>query len=304
MTGLHSLVAEGRLAEHVDLAPMTTYKVGGPGRWYMEAHSEQDLMDLSGALQQDPVPTLVLGRGSNVVISDAGFEGVVVRLGTGMAWLEIDPGGGVAAGAGLSQPALARGTAAAGRGGLEFMVGIPGLVGGAVRMNSGGHGGSYTAEWLVAARVVDLAGGEATNRDPAMLEMGYRHSNLEVTEVVVSADFRTVERPRDECEGILREITKWRKEQQPGGTFNAGSVFKNPAGDSAGRIIDDLGLKGLAVGGASVSQRHANFIVAEPGTVAQEIFDLIVLVQGRVHERTGIALEPEIRLVGDFGEES
>jgi UDP-N-acetylmuramate dehydrogenase len=270
----------------------------------MEAHSEQDLMDLSDALQQEPVPILVLGRGSNVVISDAGFEGVVVRLGTGMAWLEIGPGGGVAAGAGLSQPALARGTAAAGRGGLEFMVGIPGSVGGAVRMNSGGHGGSYTAEWLVAARVVDLAGGKATSRDPGMLEMGYRHSNLGVTEVVVSAEFRTVERPRDECEAILREITKWRKEQQPGGTFNAGSVFKNPVGDSAGRIIDDLGLKGLAVGGASVSQRHANFIVAEPGTAAQEIFDLIILVQGRVHERTGVALEPEIRLVGDFGEGS
>jgi UDP-N-acetylmuramate dehydrogenase len=170
----------------------------------MEAHSEQDLMDLSDALQQEPVPILVLGRGSNVVISDAGFEGVVVRLGTGMAWLEIGPGGGVAAGAGLSQPALARGTAAAGRGGLEFMVGIPGSVGGAVRMNSGGHGGSYTAEWLVAARVVDLAGGKATSRDPGMLEMGYRHSNLGVTEVVVSAEFRTVERPRDECEAILR----------------------------------------------------------------------------------------------------
>jgi len=301
VTGLRSLAASGRLAEHVALAPMTTYKVGGPGRWQMEVHSEQDLADLRTALQQDPAPVLVLGRGSNVVISDAGFDGVVVHLGTGMAWLEIEPGGTVSAGGGLSQPALARGTAAAGRGGLGFMVGIPGSVGGAVRMNSGCRG-SETSEWLVVARVVDLAGGEATDRGPAALELGYRHSNLTTTGVVVSAVFRTVERPREECEGVLRDIIRWRKDGQPGGTFNAGSVFKNPEENPAGRIIDDLGLKGLAVGGASVSQRHANFFVAEPGTTAQDIHDLVRRVQERVLDRTGIALEPEIRFVGDFGE--
>jgi len=301
VTGLRSLTAAGRLAEHVDLAPMTTYKVGGPGRWHMEVHSEQDLIDLGAALQQDPVAVLVLGRGSNVVVSDAGFEGVVVHLGTGMAWLEIGPGGAVSAGAGLSQPALARGAAAAGLGGLEFMVGIPGSVGGAVRMNSGCRG-SDTSEWLVTSRVVGLARGDVTDRSPAELELGYRHSNLTATDVVVSAAFRTVERPRGKCDAILREITRWRKDGQPGGTFNAGSVFKNPTENPAGRIIDDLGLKGLSVGGASVSQRHANFIVASTGTSAQEIHDLVRRVQERVLDQTGIRLEPEMRFVGDFGE--
>jgi len=280
---------------------MTTYKVGGPGRWHMEVHSEEDLADLGTALREDSAPVLVLGRGSNVVVSDTGFEGVVVHVGTGMAWLEIGPDGAAMAGAGLSQPALARGTAAAGMGGLEFMVGIPGSVGGAVRMNSGCRG-SETSEWLVSARVIDLVGGDATDRDPAALELGYRHSNLTTTEVVVSAEFRTVERPREECESLLRDITRWRKDLQPGGTFNAGSVFKNPAEGPAGRIIDDLGLKGLAVGGASVSQRHANFFVAEPGATAQDIHDLVRRVQERVLSRTGIALETEIRFVGDFGE--
>ena len=306
MTGLRSLgsfAAAGRIAEQVDLAPMTTYKVGGRARWHMEVHSEQDLVDLGAVLQQDPAPVLVLGRGSNVVVSDGGFEGVVVHLGTGMARFEIGPEGTVAAGAGLSQPVLARGTAAAGRGGLEFMVGIPGSVGGAVRMNAGCRG-SDTSEWLVTARVVDLMSGDVTERDPAMLDLRYRHSNLTATEVVVSAAFRTVERPRAECDGLLREITRWRKEKQPGGTFNAGSVFKNPGADAAGQIIDDLGLKGLTVGGVSVSRRHANFFVAEPGTTAQDIFDLVRLVRERVLEATGISLEPEVRFAGDFGEES
>lgn len=303
MSTLAALAAAGRLSTSVPLGSMTTYKVGGPARWYLEAESEQDLIDLGSALQADPTPVLVLGRGSNVVIADGGFDGLVVHLGLGLGGLDIDQQGMAVAGGALPQPALARGTGTRGRGGLEFMVGIPGSVGGAVRMNAGCWG-TNTAEWLVSARVIDLANGGVDERSPTDLGMRYRHADLGAAEVVVSATFRTVERPVDECEAMLREITRWRRQHQPGGTFNAGSVFKNPEGEAAGRIIDDLGLKGLRVGAVSVSARHANFFVAETGASAQDIYDLVHLVRSRVRDAIGIVLEPEMHFVGDFTDEA
>ena len=301
MTPFDALIAQGRVRPHEPLGPMTTYKVGGPARWFMEAESEQDVIDLAAVIGADPLPIVVLGRGSNLLVSDAGFDGLVVRLGRGMTGLELGDDGLVEAGAGLPQAALARGTGTRSRSGLEFMVGIPGWVGGAVRMNAGSWG-SDTAEWLVRARVIDLATGAVTDRDPASLGLRYRHSTLTDSEVVVSAVFRTVERPAAECEAQLREITRWRRENQPGGTYNGGSVFKNPGERTAGQIIDELGLKGLSIGRATVSERHANFIVAEPGASAHDIHSLMLEVRSRVAAATGIELEPELRLVGDFGE--
>ena len=299
MDAFEHLVAQGRLRLGEPLGPMTTYKVGGPARWFMEVESEQDLIDLAAVVAADPVPVMVLGRGSNLLVSDAGFDGLVVRLGRGMAGFEAFDDGTVAAGAGLPQAALARRTGGEGLGGLEFMVGIPGWVGGAVRMNAGSWG-SDTAEWIVGARVIDLGTGEMEDRDAASLGLRYRHSDLTDAEVVVSARFRTAARARADCEAELREITRWRREHQPGGTYNAGSVFKNPEGDTAGEIIDRLGLKGLTVGRATVSERHANFIVAEPGATAHDIWSLIAEVRSRVESATGIRLEIEMRLVGDF----
>lgn len=301
MTSLASLAEAGRLSSGVELAPMTTYRVGGPARWFLEAESERDLIDLVEALRSEPAEVLILGRGSNVVVSDRGFDGVVVHLGRGLGGLTIGEDGLAVAGAALSQAALARGTAAQGRGGLEFMVGIPGSVGGAVRMNAGCWG-TDTSEWLVSARVFDFGSGTATDRPVESLDLRYRHSNLAGSDAVIGATFRTVERSRPECEATLREITRWRRDHQPGGTFNAGSVFKNPEGDFAGRIIDDLGLKGLRIGGVVVSERHANFFVAEPGSAAQHIHDLVEAVKERVLAETGIALEPEMRFAGEFGD--
>jgi UDP-N-acetylmuramate dehydrogenase len=302
VSGLAVLVEAGRVTEHRALAPLTTYKLGGPARWFMEAESEHDLQDLAAAVARDRVPVLVLGRGSNLVVADAGFDGIVVRLGRGLAGLDVDAAGVARAGGALPQPALARGTGSLGRGGLEFMVGIPGSVGGAVRMNAGCLG-TDTAEWLLSARVIDLANGAITDRDVAELGLGYRTSVLADDEVVVGATFRTVERPPEECEATMLEIIRWRREHQPGGTLNAGSVFRNPEGDAAGRIIDELGLKGLRVGGARVSERHANFFEAEPEARAQDVYDLVRAVRERVLDATGIALRPELRFVGDFGEE-
>ncbi len=301
MTTLADLAAAGTLECEVPLAPLTTYRFGGPARYFLEAHHEEQVLEAAAALAAEPVPVLVLGRGSDLVVSPQGFPGLVIRPGAGLAGVAVGGDGLVAAGAGASQPGVARRCAAAGRGGLEFMVGIPGSVGGAVRMNAGGHG-SDTAAWLVSARVVDLQRRSVAERPAAALGLAYRHSALADTDMVVAATLHTLARPRREGEAMMREIVRWRRQNQPGGTRNAGSVFKNPPGDAAGRLIDQAGLKGLRVGGVAVSEKHANFFVADDRASAQDLYDLVGLVRQRVLEQAGVALEPEVRFVGAFEE--
>ncbi len=280
----------------VDLAPLTTYKLGGRAAWYAEVEDEAQLREVLESAAD--LELLVLGRGSNLVVSDRGFSGLVVRLGGDFLDAAVE-GEDVRAGAGMPLPRLARFAVAAGRGGLEFYVGIPGSVGGAIRMNAGGHG-SDTATRLREAMVLDRRSMAITWRSPSELELGYRSSNLGDDDVVLAARFRTVERPPAEGEAELREITRWRKSHQPGGTLNAGSVFKNPSDDSAGRIIDSLGLKGYRRGGVAVSDMHANFFVSEPGASAQDVWALVWAVRRRVGDELGVWLEPELRFVGEF----
>jgi len=303
VTTLADLAAGGILEREVPLAPLTTYRFGGPARYFLEAHHEEEILAVAAALVVEPVPVLALGRGSNLVVSPRGFPGLVIRPGPGLAGVAVAGDGLVVAGAAASQPSVARRCAAAGRGGLEFMVGIPGSVGGAVRMNSGGHG-SDTAAWLVSARVIDLKRGSVAERPAAALGLAYRHSEVKDTDLVVAATFQTLARPRREGEAMMREIVRWRRQNQPGGTFNAGSVFKNPPGDAAGRLIDQAGLKGLRVGGVAVSEKHANFFVADASASAQDLYDLVAEVRRRVQERAGVVLEPEVRFVGEFEERS
>ncbi|MDQ1432366.1 MAG: UDP-N-acetylmuramate dehydrogenase, partial [Actinomycetota bacterium] len=176
-------------------------------------------------------------------------------------------------------------------------VGIPGSVGGAVRMNAGGHG-RETADVLVSAEVVDLAaGGPPSLRPVAGLAFGYRRSAVTATDLVTAASFRVTAGAVDECEAALADIVRWRREHQPGGA-NAGSVFSNPAGDSAGRMIDAAGLKGFRVGGAVVSEKHGNFFQAEAGATADDVQRLVLEVQRRVHDASGVLLAPELRMVG------
>ena len=294
---LDDLVARGLVAENVVLGSLTTYKFGGPARYFAEPASEADLVELGMALGDEPI--VVIGRGSNLVIADRGFDGVAVRLGTGLGQIEVSTDGRIRTGGAASLPQLARTSAKAGRGGLEWCVGVPGSVGGAVKMNAGCHG-TETSQWLVEASVVDLRSGDVRTRTAQELDLSYRHSNLRSDDVVASAVFRTVESTVADAEAELRRITAWRKENQPGGTLNAGSVFKNPPGDSAGRLIDSLGLKGFGVGGASVSDRHANFFVAAPEASAQDVFDLVWAVRRLVGEESDVWLQPELVFAGEF----
>jgi UDP-N-acetylmuramate dehydrogenase len=291
----------GRIERGVALAGLTTYHLGGPVAVLARLASAEALAAIVPVVAARRPPLLLVGRGSNLLVADRGFPGLGLVLGGDFE--TVDPGlgaGVVHAGAAVPLPVLARRTAAAGRTGLEFFVGIPGSVGGAVRMNAGGHG-RETADVLVVAEVVDLAGdgGEPRRRDPDTLGLGYRRSDLTPTELVVGATFTATADSVPECERRIADVVRWRREHQPGGA-NAGSVFANPPGDSAGRIIDAVGLKGLKVGGAVVSEKHANFFQAEEGATADDVYRLVLEVQQRVREATGIELRPELRMVG-FG---
>ena len=298
MSGLQDLVDAGVVQEAVPLGPLTTYKFGGPARWFATAGDAATVEAVLGAALVESVPYMTLGRGSNVVVSDTGYDGLVIHLGGALATLSLDAAGIATAGGAMALPRLARACAREGRGGLEFLVAVPGSVGGAVRMNAGCHG-SETGDWLLRTEVYRPGHGVVTV-ERAEMEMSYRHNSLPLEDVVLGAQFRTEARLPEDCEAIMRAITQWRKESQPGGTLNAGSVFKNPEGSSAGWLIDSLGLKGLQIGGARVSPRHANFFEADSEASAQDLYNLVFEVQSRVIAETGVVLEPEIRFVGEF----
>jgi UDP-N-acetylmuramate dehydrogenase len=292
-----------RVERDVSVADLTTYHVGGPVAVLARAGSPAELEVLADvfAAEGSP-PLLVVGRGSNLLVADAGFAGLGLVLDREFDGLDLRADATtVHAGAAVALPVLARRAAAAGRTGLEFYVGIPGSVGGAVRMNAGGHG-RETADVLLEAEVADLAaGGMPVVRTRSALAFGYRRSAITPTEVVVGARFRVTDGDVGAAEDEVAGIVRWRREHQPGGA-NAGSVFANPPGDSAGRLIDSLDLKGFRVGGAVVSPKHANFFQAEAGATADDVRRLVVEVRRRVLDATGVALVPELRMIG-FGDE-
>jgi UDP-N-acetylmuramate dehydrogenase len=277
------------------LGSLTTYRVGGPARLFVEPADEAELRAVAAAIDGRDVPVLVLGRGSNLLVADDGFSGLAISLARGFDQIAIE-GSSVRAGGAVSLPVLARRSASAGLTGLEWAVGVPGSVGGAIRMNAGGHG-SDTAQVLVGCRVVDLRSGATTDVPAARLAYAYRHSSLSCSEVVVAGRFGLQPGDAEESLGQIAEIVRWRREHQPGGS-NAGSVFTNPPGDSAGRLIDEAGLKGHRIGSAEVSPKHANFIQADAGGSAADVRRLIEDVQRRVRERFGVELATEVRMIG------
>jgi len=296
MTSLESLADLGLVQRDVPLGPFTTYKSGGPATFFAEVQNRQDLGRLVASQVGSELEVLVLGRGSNLVVADRGFPGLVVRLGGEFAEYEIRDGL-ISAGSAVPLPRLARAVVEANIAGLEFFVGIPGSVGGAVRQNAGCFG-SETTDCLVRAEIVDLHSGESRFATPEELELSYRHSNLAAGDLVTRAEFSGQPGSAETGKAELLRITRWRKEHQPGGTLNAGSVFKNPKDISAGELIDTLGLKGLSIGDVSVSTKHANFFVAGPGATSRDILELMELVKSRVFSLSGTILEPEIQFVG------
>jgi UDP-N-acetylmuramate dehydrogenase len=294
----------GRAVPAGALGALTTYRVGGPAAVLITAADDGDLALIADAAAASGLPVLVVGKGSNLLVSDAGFGGLAVVLDpAGFEDIAVE-GTTIRAGAAVPLPALARRSVEAGLSGLEWAVGVPGSVGGGVRMNAGGHG-SDVAHWLNSCRIWDLsvAGGRARVRGLDDLEYGYRRSSITAWQVVTEASFGLVPGDAERGREVIREIVRWRRENQPGGQ-NAGSVFANPPHDSAGRLIDTAGLKGYRIGTATVSPKHANFIQADPGGSADDVRALIREVQAEVARRHAVELMTEVKLVGFADQQS
>ena len=292
--------AHGRVERDAPVGPLTSYGLGGSAAVYLEAEGDQDLAALGDALRESGLPLLIIGRGSNMLVSDRGFPGIAVRLGAGFRWTRVE-GERIEAGASVPLPSVAVLSGQESLAGLEFAVAIPASVGGAVRMNAGAHGHSV-GEALDAVDVFRLDAGIRERIPASSLGFSYRSSDLPADALVVGAGFGLTRGDHTAIRAKLREARDWRRANQPLNLPNAGSVFKNPPGDAAGRIIERVLGKGVAVGGARISEVHANFIVASPGATADDVYSLIRVIQRKVKEDTGVDLEPEVRLVGDFEE--
>ena len=289
------------------LARFTTMRVGGPADLFATAHNVHELRALIRFARGRELPHTLLGRGSNVVIADAGIRGLVIQDRAEGSKVEGDR---YTAEAGVPMARAATETQKAGLSGIEFGLAIPGTVGGAVWANAGAHENDVAA--VLEAADVLLADGTEARLAAGALDLGYRHSRFKVptaegaaADLVLGATFRLTSEPADVIKGRLDDIRRWRQAHQPLGLPSAGSVFRNPAeGPSAGAIVEGLGLKGLRIGGAVVSEKHANFIVNDQKGTAADVRALGDRVRSEVLERTGTALEFEIVFLGDWGERS
>jgi UDP-N-acetylmuramate dehydrogenase len=295
----------GALAQRdAPLGARTTYRVGGTAAILVEARTVRDLEVIASALELAEVPVLVVGRGSNLLVADRGFAGLAVVLAgefEAIAPLVEEPDGTVSvrAGGAVALPVLARRCADQGLTGLEWAVGVPGSVGGAVAMNAGGHGDD-TASSLRSAEVFDLAAATVSVRPSASLALTYRHSNLSPREVVTAASFTVVRGDPAASRELVADIVRWRREHQPGGP-NCGSVFQNPPDDHAARLIEAAGAKGRRHGTATVSDKHANFIQADRDGRADDVAALIHEVRDVVAADSGVRLATEVVFVGFEG---
>ena len=287
-----------RLRTNQPLAGMTSFRIGGPAAMYVEPQDDGDLAAAARAVRDSGVPWLVIGKGSNLLVSDAGFPGLVIRLGRGYRWSAHD-GDRLSGGGAMPLPALAGAALAASLAGFEWGVAIPGTLGGGVRMNAGAHGGAM-ADVVETIELFSFAD-ETRLRIPAgSAAFGYRSSELPEAGLVVAASLRLRPGAGEEIRARMAEAREIRRATQPLSEANCGSVFKNPPGDHAGRLIEASGGKGVSVGGAHVSRKHANFIVTRRGATAADVDRLIRRVQRMVEDRFGVALETEVHRVGDF----
>ena len=275
------------------LAPHTWFRVGGPAEYFAEPNNAEELAALVRRCCDQGIEFHLLGSGSNVLVSDAGVRGVVIRLASPTFCDIIVAKNLIGAGAGAKLGHLISSAVREGLAGIESLVGIPGTVGGALAGNAGSHGGDI-GQWVTQATVMSRTG-ELTQRTRGQMEFAYRQSSLD-DGVILSAQFQL--EFDDPVELTKRMQKQWiiKKASQPLADESAGCIFKNPRGMSAGALIDQAGLKSARVGGAEVSQRHANFFTADPGATSADIRGLIDYVRDRVADRMGVELELALRV--------
>jgi UDP-N-acetylmuramate dehydrogenase len=286
------------VTENAPLAPLTWYRIGGPARWLVRPRSLEELSDAVRRCSDHGIEMFVLGLGANLLVSDAGVGGAVFRLDADYWRTVRQQGTALEVGAGADLQKLVLRTVRAGLSGIECLAGIPGTLGGGVRMNAGGKFGDIGAV-ITRVTVMD-AQGNCFDRFKDDLVFDYRQTNI-VAPFILSATLDLDEEDPERMMRRTKEIWMYKKNTQPLNTKNCGCIFKNPRGLSAGALIDQAGLKGMTVGNAQVSTKHANFIVAHPGCSAEDVVKLIRIVREKVYEKHQVELESEVRMwPGEF----
>lgn len=286
-----------------ELKRQTSFQIGGPADLFVEPETVEELAAAMAAAFELEVPVTVLGGGTNVLVADAGIRGMVVHLGKGFAYIrelgEVDGGVGIEAGAATRFIRLAKDTVSRNLEGLEFAAGIPGSVGGAAQMNAGAFGGEISQ--TLTSMVHVTRDGKIVENLRKDLQFSYRKLALEPGAVITSTRFRLLRSSMAKLQQAVARVQEKRRRNQPAGFPNAGSIFKNPPGEYAGRLIEKAGLKGTTRGGAQVSAEHANFLINLGTATAADVRGLMGVVQEEVWTRCGVWLEPEVRFLGDFG---
>lgn len=294
---LTALLPPGRVSMDELMAKHTTFRIGGPADALVTPQDNDELQRVMRFAAEEGLPAMVIGRGSNLLVRDGGIRGIVIKISGGFDEVKAE-GSRLTAGAGIQLVALARRAAALELTGLEFASGIPGSLGGALVMNAGAYDGEMkdVVEWVDVmdsrGRVKQLTAGE--------MGFSYRHSELQETgDVALRAGLVLKPGEPQAIEARMKELAERRQTKQPLTLPSAGSVFRRPPGHYAGPLIEESGLKGTRVGGAQVSTLHANFIVNAGGATAADVLGLIEQVRQTVHARSGVWLEPEVRVVGE-----
>ncbi len=306
-TEIEKITGSDRVRENEPMKNHTSFKAGGSADIFVEPENGEQLMEVLQLLKAKEIAHMVIGNGSNVLVRDGGYRGVIVKMGDAFSYIRIcdedgnetEDGRFVVCGGGTLMSLIAKAAAAASLTGFEFASGIPGSIGGAVFMNAGAYDGE-TKNILREVHLISADGSRRFMMSPEELEMGYRHSLLQesgdiVTEAVLSLDRGN----KEKITALMAELTGRRNSKQPVQYPSAGSFFKRPKGYYAGRLVQDAGCKGLSVGGARVSQLHSGFIINTGGATATDIIRLKELVQARVMDKFGIMLEPEVRIIGE-----
>lgn len=285
------------IEENVPMAQYTSFRAGGKARMMVIPADAEQLSAVLGVLSGSGVQYMVLGNGTNILVKDSGYDGVIVKIGSGFDYVRQE-GCRLVCGSGTRMSVAAKAALEGGLSGFEFASGIPGFTGGAVFMNAGAYGGEMK-DILRRAKIVSKDGSREFYMTADELEMGYRHTKLHDTgDIVTEVEFVLEEGNRTQIKAKMSELMEKRNSKQPVNFPSAGSFFKRPEGYFAGKLIQDAGLKGLSVGGAQVSELHSGFIINRGGATATDILQLMEMIQARVFDEFGVRLETEVRIIG------
>ena len=299
---LSEIIGGGQILENEPMKNHTTFRIGGPADVLVCPETEDGFIRGLGWCRRQKIPVYIIGNGSNLLVGDKGFRGVVFKICRNLDKTDIieeDSVVRVHAGAGVMLAKLAKDVSAEGCGGFEFATGIPGTLGGAVTMNAGAYGGEMK-DILKSVRAVDM---EGNIREFSLeeLELGYRTSRIQKEDwIVLSAEMVFEKGDAGAIMARVDELSRQRREKQPLEYPSAGSTFKRPEGYFAGKLIQDAGLKGYRVGDAMVSEKHSGFVINAGAATAEDVRRLMADVDGRVYEKFGVHLEPDVRLIGEF----